>query len=812
MPLPPRQGPSRSGAKRRHNAYVGISLILLIFASYLVFYSGVFHSSDARFILAATESIVKRAEFTAAPLWWHKDAIETVAPDGEPYSKYGISASLMAAPMYILALNWPRLGMVQTVMMTNLLLTAANAFLVFKMVSSLGYRTVIALSTSFLFALCTSAMVYALYYFTEPLSALALTGSMLGLYLYRVRRQKRYAWLTGIAMSLAVATKLINVLFLVPLLVYAFYSAKMQADESGSTSHMEFQYRGRKVMSALVPIGLPLVITLAVLGIYNALRFGSPFIAGYPPWERFDHPLLAGLRELLFGSETGLFVYNPILLVSLIAFPLFWWRHRLEALAILAIAALHLVIYARWHAWQGGVAWGPRFLVPLLPLLILPLASLLEELWPANRGVQDDLGGQPVKGMRSYEALDRYWNWGFRAGLLAVGVLSLGVQVVGSGVSFLRYGDRYGQWAAQSSSLLYRLGQRWPVLGHALLFQPANWDAAWVQVSGNQVIIDWIVLVMLVGLVSLAALGLVVSYRRRHDRPPGWLGLYQLLMVVLAVCVSLILLVRSRNDNRFGGGDDYHALLQTLAGVSLPGDLILLNNHIYTDFFFNHNRSLPLWYALDRQANMAGRTERLLTRNAQRYRRIWLVTDLSPDSNADRPVEAWLTQRAFKVNEVVFSPYARLLLYDTTGGPQSARQALNVRLGESIELTAYDLGFSTRSEPVRLTLYWQALRTLPQDLMIFLQLLDDSGQLVWQADRYPVDGFRPTSSWGEDEIIVDRYGWQLPSELPPGNYRLIAGLYDWQTGQRLPVSDSQGAPLGDYVVLDVLSIPPAIGE
>jgi hypothetical protein len=400
-----------------------------------------------------------------------------------------------------------------------------------------------------------------------------------------------------------------------------------------------------------------------------------------------------------------------------------------------------------------------------------------------------------------------------RVGLLVLGALTLGVQVVGSGVSFLRYGEQYGQLATGASSALYRLGQRWPVFGHALLFHPVNWDGAWVQVSGDQIAIDWIALLMLVIFFLLTAFGLIVSYRRRHDKARRWLDLYQIMLVVLAICVSLTLLIRSRNDNRFGGGDDYHALLQALAAVSLPDDLVLLNNHVYTDFFFNHNRSLPRWYALDRQVGTAEqRTERLLTRSTGHYKRIWLVTDLLPDSTADRPVEAWLTQHAYKVDEDVFSPYARLLLYDTTASPQSARQALNVRLGESVELTAFDLAFSPRSEPVRLTLYWQALRPLSQDLTVFLQLLDDSGQLVWQVDRYPVDGFRPTSSWDVGEIVVGRYGWQLPPELPPGEYRLIAGLYDWQTGQRLPVSDSNGAPLGDYLVLDVLSIPPTADE
>ncbi len=799
----------RPGTRWGYGTYVGLGLVLFVYASYLIFYSGVFHSSDAKFIVAATESIVKRAEFTTSQLWWHQDAIETVAPDGESYSKYGVSASLIAAPIYILALNWPGLGMVQAVMLTNLLVTAINALLVFKLIRALGYGTNIALGTSLLFALGTSAMVYAHYYFTEPLSALSFAGAVLGLYLYRARGQERYAWLGGMAMSLAVSTKLINALFLVPLLAYALASIRRQIEPPRLVEHAKPVYRAWRIVRSLLPIALPLALTVAVLGRYNALRFGSPFISGYPPWERFDHPVLVGLWGLLFSSEKGLFVYNPILIAVFFAFPLFWRRHRPEALTILGVTVLHVVTYACWHDWRGGVAWGPRFLVPLLPLLILPLAPLLAALWHDSRTAQSDEVRQGNMGKWSYLPVARSWKGVARAGLLATAGMSVGVQVVGAGVSFLRYGDQYSKLAAQTGSALYRLGQQWPVLGHALLFQPANWDVAWVQVNGNRVRIDSLTLMMLAGFFLLAAFGLIISYWRRHDAPSHWLGVYQLTMVVVAVSTSLILLMRSADDNRFGGGDDYQALLQTLATVSRPDDVVLLDNHIYTDFFFNRNRSRSRWYALDRQVDTSDRTLQLLTRSAQRYRRIWLVTDLSPDSPEDRPVEAWLTQHAYKVDEVVFSPYARLLLYDTATSPQSASQSISVQVGENIELLAFDLSFSSQSEPVRLTLYWQALRKVSEDLTVFVQLLDSSGKLAWQVDRYPVDGFRPTSSWRVGETIIDRYGWQLSSDLPPGEYRLIAGLYDWRTGQRLSVTDARGTLWGDYVPLATLSIIPS---
>jgi hypothetical protein len=40
----------------------------------------------------------------------------------------------------------------------------------------------------------------------------------------------------------------------------------------------------------------------------------------------------------------------------------------------------------------------------------------------------------------------------------------------------------------------------------------------------------------------------------------------------------------------------------------------------------------------------------------------------------------------------------------------------------------------------------------------------------------------------------------LPPGLEPGRYRLVAGMYDLQTGERLPANDGNGRPLPDNTV------------
>jgi hypothetical protein len=54
------------------------------------------------------------------------------------------------------------------------------------------------------------------------------------------------------------------------------------------------------------------------------------------------------------------------------------WRRGHADLATLCAGLFlsHLLLYARWGEWQGGGVWGPRFLLPVLAVGMLPAAAL----------------------------------------------------------------------------------------------------------------------------------------------------------------------------------------------------------------------------------------------------------------------------------------------------------------------------------------------------------------------------------------------------------------------------------------------------
>ena len=81
-----------------------------------------------------------------------------------------------------------------------------------------------------------------------------------------------------------------------------------------------------------------------------------------------------------------------------------------------------------------------------------------------------------------------------------------------------------------------------------------------------------------------------------------------------------------------------------------------------------------------------------------------------------------------------------------------------------------------------------------------MQLLDAANQVVAQRDGEPAGGSRPTDSWQPGERIFDNYALPVPFGTPPGEYRLVAAMYDAQSGQRLTHAEGDSVDLGSVWV------------
>jgi hypothetical protein len=120
------------------------------------------------------------------------------------------------------------------------------------------------------------------------------------------------------------------------------------------------------------------------------------------------------------------------------------------------------------------------------------------------------------------------------------------------------------------------------------------------------------------------------------------------------------------------------------------------------------------------------------------------------------------------------------------GGLPHARR---VEFDGKIALLGFDLDRTrlTPGESLELVLWWEALRPLDADYVVFAHLILPPDAVWAQQDQMPQAGGAPTSTWVPGRRVEDRRRIELPAGAPPGNYQVAIGLYDKDSYERLPV-------------------------
>jgi len=207
--------------------------------------------------------------------------------------------------------------------------------------------------------------VYAAMELSEPLQGLALTAAFAFALRAATLPARTRVWvpsfLAGLCVGIAILTKS-SLAAVAPLALTPFVRVE----------------RGR-VPAIAMAFTAGLAPVAAAWLYFELARFGRPF-AGYGG-ESFSHPLLDGAWRLLIGPNKGLLLYFP---AAAIAVAWLVRRYREDVRGGLAVSGLVLptvalwMLAAPWWAWHGVDGWGPRLLVPGVPLLAAAAAVELQ--------------------------------------------------------------------------------------------------------------------------------------------------------------------------------------------------------------------------------------------------------------------------------------------------------------------------------------------------------------------------------------------------------------------------------------------------
>lgn len=723
-----------------------VCLAALVFSLYLLTFSGVYHSSDELAMLAATDSLARRGEWDIELLRWMGEQQGSFGPDGRLYSRKGIGMTLAAWPATWLALQSDQVGNVQAAMLTNAIVTALTCALVFLFLRRLHYRIGVALSVALAFGLGTMAWPYARYFFSESLAGLGLMQCAYFLLRFRDRQDGANALWAGVGLGVALLSRLNNAIvapFLGLLLLVYLYR------------HVGRQGRFGDWLKPVVLFVLPVAAALAITGWYNWIRFGSPLVTGYLPEERFSAPFFEGFYGLTLSPGKGLLWYNPLFFAAVLAWPIFFRRHKAEALLAAAVVLSNVAFYAPWYLWWAGHSWGPRFLVTILPFAILPLAPAVEgALRPGEPTVRHRL---------------------LTAGLGALALGSVAVQLLGVAVDFNLYlEDAFAGLGLYHPDTLFSV-ERSPLVRQIAYLRLETLDLAWLRdgvLNGPALFLS-----LLAVLLSALALWIVARTRTSQLRTGTPLAL-----------MAMVALVAVRVMPLYAPTGDVAQAAQALAHMERPGELAALTDSRQTEAFQDaYDGRLWVWGVPSRQDIPLERTA------------TWVVGSGAADPAAAR----------FQMGGV-------RLDYFPEDGSGFGVERLSVPLlpspsllGSGIELVAAEVDDTPDPESrlLSVTLAWRAVHPVDAAYTVFVHLVDDQGVKAGQVDGQPCGGGCPTDTWRPGDLITERYDLPVDGSAPAGSYQIVAGMYDLGSGENLSWFDSQGRDLGPLLSLGALDLP-----
>ncbi len=350
-------GKASFNANRDAAIAAGLGLFLLVV--YLSTFAGVLRSIDELALFASTENLVQSGSLQPG-LVRFAEFHNHVGPLEPGYS-------LLAAPFYAIARRWPGVSNIHAVMLLNPLLTALNASLLYGLGRRLRYGEAASLSVAFAFGLATMAWPYTKSFLREPAVALLWTAAFYGL----AQFVESPGWAAG---TLAVAP------------VIAAVGVKVASIVSWPVMFIALAwalYTSRRVRWRwLLVVGVIVLVLAIVLALFLLSQRGLPVsgLVSNLVANPFTRESLTPWYGLLASPGKSIFIYSPVVLLGLIGWPAFYRRHSILAVALLLLC-LAVLASLRASEWWGGLTWGPRFLVPLLPLVLLPAL----ELFPQRR-------------------------------------------------------------------------------------------------------------------------------------------------------------------------------------------------------------------------------------------------------------------------------------------------------------------------------------------------------------------------------------------------------------------------------------------
>lgn len=414
------------------NRGISFYLFLFLLGVYLFTAEGNnIDSSDQQQVrFAVTESIIEEGDLSIP------DGMGVKGNYSKDYSWYGIGQPVLGIPFYLIGrFIGGHEGAKWMVSVMNPLVVAASGTVLFLFVVNIGYAKKTALLITVFYAFGTLAWPQSKHPFDHPVEMLFVLLAVFYAQIFVKSSKTQHLLISSVSLGFAFLTRPPAVLALLPIFVFLSYT------------RLENNFTMKRVLEAIKDCTIYSLAFAPFVLIQlwsNYVRFGSILETGITlMFQRAGldfftgTPFITGIQGFLISPGKGFFYYSPISILIFLSIQGFYKRNKGLTLCILGIAFSYLIFLSRNIFWHGDWSWGPRYLFVITPLLMLPVADIVE------RNLREG-------------------KWTLRYMIIALFGISICVQIIGVSVDWNRYffslqvekGVRYKSVGARDNPLL----------------------------------------------------------------------------------------------------------------------------------------------------------------------------------------------------------------------------------------------------------------------------------------------------------------------------------------------------------------------
>ena len=368
-------------ALRNNQTKIFLTVLLL----YMFYISPAYLNANTNRFIVLTKSIVDDKTFAIDK--YYETTCDRAFYKGHYYTGAAPGMSFLAAPIYFVLKPFisfinPRIYENIEFSTLNLFFTfflsilpgAALSVLLYNILSEFKLKEKEKLLIVFTSSFGTLLFFYSTRFFAHVMSAFLMFSAFYILFKFKNQSKNKYVYFwAGLFLGMAVLCEYTQIIGAALFAFYAFFNFKKEKIQ---------QY-------FLFVFGL--LLTIIVFAGYHYVCFDSPVVPasaysiklGSVPFSMVQPKMISALT---FGTYKGIFMYMPILLISLYGIFVFYNNKERKYVLEMTLTCLYAILMflivnmLANHHWPWGGSFGPRYFLCLIPFLIIPTAFAFRKI------------------------------------------------------------------------------------------------------------------------------------------------------------------------------------------------------------------------------------------------------------------------------------------------------------------------------------------------------------------------------------------------------------------------------------------------